>query len=202
MVSLLDACPFGRDSDLSRRFVTAPLILLLITLTAALPWHTVMVTLILGITMVVTALAGALTRTAYKWGFYVFSLVALFSILYKLLAVGPKHAGPLGADVKKAYFGLAAFISFVWLLYPICWGLSEGGNVISVDSEMIFYGVLDILSKAVFGFLVNTFHTKIDPARLGLHLRNYDDVVTPSGRFLGEKHHNGVPGTTGGAEHV
>lgn len=35
-------------------------------------------------------------------------------------------------------------------VYPIAWALCEGGNVISVDSEMIFYGILDLLAKPVF----------------------------------------------------
>lgn len=181
-------------------FVTTPLILLTICLTAALPWHTIMVTLLLGVVMVVTGLAGALTRTSYKWGFFTFACIAMIAVFYKLLAVGTKHAAPLGADVKKAYTALAAFTVLIWSMYPIAWGLSEGGNVIAPDSEMIFYGILDLLSKVVFGLLVNMFHTKIEPARLGLHLRNYDDVVTPTGQFLGEKHHNGVAGTTG--DHV
>jgi bacteriorhodopsin len=41
---------------------------------------------------------------------------------------------------------------FLWLLYPIAWGVSEGGNVISPLKEMIFYGILDILAKPVFCF--------------------------------------------------
>jgi len=41
-------------------------------------------------------------------------------------------------------------LSFLWLLYPVAWGLADGGNVISSDSEMVFYGVLDVLAKPVF----------------------------------------------------
>lgn len=29
-------------------------------------------------------------------------------------------------------------------------GLADGGNYITPDSEMIFYGVLDVLAKPVF----------------------------------------------------
>ncbi|KZT61927.1 family A G protein-coupled receptor-like protein [Calocera cornea HHB12733] len=46
-----------------------------------------------------------------------------------------------------------AFLAFLWLLYPIAWGLSDGGNVIHPDSKMVFYGVLDILAKPVFIFI-------------------------------------------------
>jgi len=36
------------------------------------------------------------------------------------------------------------------MLYPVCWGLSEGSNTISPTSEMVFYGILDLLSGPVF----------------------------------------------------
>ena len=55
----------------------------------------------------------------------------------------------------------------LWFLYPIAWGLSEGGNVIAPDSEAVFYGILDILAKPVFGALLLWGHRNIDPARLG-----------------------------------
>jgi hypothetical protein len=41
---------------------------------------------------------------------------------------------------------------FIWLLYPIAWGVADGGNVISPLKEMIFYGILDVLAKPVFCF--------------------------------------------------
>jgi bacteriorhodopsin len=65
--------------------------------------------------------------------------------------------------------------AFLWILYPIAWGLCEGGNVISADSEAVFYGILDLLAKPVFGALLIWNHRNIDLARLGLHIRDYDD---------------------------
>ena len=56
---------------------------------------------------------------------------------------------------------------FLWFLYPIAWGLSEGGNVIAPDSEAVFYGVLDLFAKPVFGALLIWGHRGIDPGRLG-----------------------------------
>jgi bacteriorhodopsin len=42
---------------------------------------------------------------------------------------------------------LSLYFTTMWLLYPIAWGVSEGGNVIPPDSEAVFYGVLDIMTK-------------------------------------------------------
>jgi bacteriorhodopsin len=81
------------------------------------------------------------------------------------------HGGP----VKKVYTICGVWTIFLWFIYPIAWGLCEGGNVISPDSEAVFYGVLDILAKPVFGALLIFGHRNIDPASLGLHLKDYDD---------------------------
>lgn len=53
-------------------------------------------------------------------------------------------------------------------LYPIAWGLCEGGNVISSDSEAVFYGLLDVLAKPVYGAILLVVHEKIALDRLGL----------------------------------
>jgi Bacteriorhodopsin-like protein len=66
---------------------------------------------------------------------------------------------------------------FLWFIYPIAWGLCEGGNVISPDSEAVFYGVLDILAKPVFGAILLFGHRNIDPAQIGLHIRDYDEAI-------------------------
>jgi hypothetical protein len=89
---------------------------------------------------------------------------------------------------------------FLWFIYPIAWGLSEGGNVIAPDSEAVFYGVLDILAKPVFGALLLWGHRNIDPATLGLHIRDYDDSANThekNGGFGSAVAHNST--TTGGA---
>lgn len=81
------------------------------------------------------------------------------------------HGGP----VRKVYLLCGVWTIFLWFIYPIAWGLCEGGNVISPDSEAVFYGVLDILAKPVFGAMLIWGHRNIDPATLGLHIRDYDD---------------------------
>lgn len=34
-----------------------------------------------------------------------------------------------------------------WICYPVSWGVCEGGNVTVLDSEVVFYGVLDLLRR-------------------------------------------------------
>lgn len=53
------------------------------------------------------------------------------------------------------------------MLYPICWGLSEGSNTISPTSEMVFYGILDLLSGPVFLLIFMGYLSGIDTQELG-----------------------------------
>jgi hypothetical protein len=46
--------------------------------------------------------------------------------------------------------------------------------VIAPDSEAVFYGVLDFFAKPIFGALLIWGHRDIDPARLGLAIKDYD----------------------------
>lgn len=53
--------------------------------------------------------------------------------------------------------------------------MSEGGNVIPPDSEAVFYGVLDFLAKPCFSIALIAGHWNINPGRMGLKLRDYDE---------------------------
>ncbi|KAF1344658.1 hypothetical protein BDV97DRAFT_362160 [Delphinella strobiligena] len=156
-------------------FITTPLLLLDLLLTAGMPWPTVCFAILVDEVMIVTGLVGALVKSSYKWGYFTFGCAALFYIIYLLAWEARRHANALGSDVGKAFLFCGALTTFLWTLYPIAWGVCEGGNVISPDSEAVFYGILDLLAKPVFGALLIFGHRNIDPARLGLYIHDYDE---------------------------
>ena len=189
--------------------------------------------------MIITGLVGALVVSSYKvgaihvllkfaslivtqWGYFVFGCFALFGVVWTLTWTARKHAAGLGADVSKAYLICGVLTVFLWFLYPIAWGLCEGGNVISPDSEAVFYGILDLFAKPVFGALLLWGHRGIDPGRLGckyylkhlwwdstdqcsVNIRDYDDDPAihggvhsreKNGNNLSAPGQNGVDGGT------
>jgi len=179
-------------------FITTPLLLLDLLLTAGLPWPTILYTILLDEVMVVTGLVGALVSTSYKWGYFAFGFAAFLGVAWNVTWTARLHASALGEDVSRVFLLTGVWTISLWFLYPIAWGLCEGGNVISPDSEAVFYGILDVLAKPVFGALLLFGHRNIVPSRLGLHIRDYD---TAPGVVGGEKyghghHHGGVTGNT------
>jgi len=189
--------------------ITTPLLLLDLLLTAGMPWPTVLWVILVDWVMIVTGLVGALVVSDYKWGYFTFGCVALVYIVYQLAWEARKHASSLGADVGRTFLMCGALTTFLWCLYPIAWGVCEGGNIISPDSEAVFYGILDVFAKPVFGALLLFGHRNIDPARLGLSIRDYDDDPAVHGGIKGEKHghgngvtgHNGTTPVTGNGVH-
>lgn len=91
-------------------------------------------------------LIGAVIESSYKWGYFTFAVVGeLFAISLIIIAlVGSIRS----TNSNKISSLLIAFQLIVWILYPIAWGLSEGGNYIQPSSEAAFYGVLDVITFA------------------------------------------------------
>lgn len=163
-----------------------------------MPWPTILYTLMLDEIMIITGLVGALVASSYKWGYFVISMFALFGIFYNVVFVARNHARVLGSVVSRTFLLCGVWTMGLWFIYPIAWGVSEGGNVISPDSEAVFYGVLDIMAKPVFGALLLWGHRNIDPATLGMAIRDYEDPIDRSERS--EKATRGAHHGLGGTE--
>ena len=172
-------------------FLTTPLLLLDLLLTCGLPAPTICYTILMNEIMVVTGLIGALVKTSYKWGFYTFGCAAFLFVAWTVVFEGRTYAKALGQDILKTYTICGVWPISLWFHYPIAWGLCEGGNVISSDSEAIFYGILDILAKPGFGALLIWGHRNIDMTRLGISIQDPAEGVS-----LHEK--RGTNGTSNG----
>lgn len=122
--------------------ITTPLLLLELLLVSGLPLSQVFITVFLDEVMIVAGLIGALTVSQYKWGYFAMADVAMFMIFYNLYVPGLKSAGLLGKDFKKAYMISAGILSVLWLLYPVAWGLADGGNQISPDGVSLLLPLL------------------------------------------------------------
>ena len=57
--------------------------------------------------------------------------------------------------IGRDYTILAGWVNLLWLLYPVVFGLSDGGHITGVTGGFIFFGGLDVLlpPELSIGFL-------------------------------------------------
>ncbi len=163
-------------------FVTTPLLLAELLLTAGCPTNIILATIFADIVMIVTGLVGAFVVSTYKWGYFVFGCLAMFYVFWHIFD-GFATARRIDARVFKAYSVLSFILVGLWMLYPIAWGLAEGANLISVNAEMVFYGVLDVLAKPVFATVSLIMHENIDQGWLGLQNEPRMNLIEAEKRF-------------------
>ncbi|KAI9060367.1 heat shock protein 30 [Trametes sanguinea] len=154
-------------------FISFPLLLLMLLLATGVTLSDIFTTIFMALVLVVTGLVAALVPSTYKWGYYTFGLLALFYIWSVILHHGPRTTFATGPTFKPGYSMGAGYLSFLLLLYPIAWALTEGANVITVTSEMIWFGILDILAGPLFLFYFLWKLRTVDYAAFGLQSGKY-----------------------------
>jgi len=173
-------------------FVAWPLVLIAVLLLSGVSWATILFAVTILEIWVVSWLCGALVRTSFKWGYFTFGVFAYFVLAYILLSWGGADSRALGA--KTSYMALAGLLVLVWMVYPIAWGLSEGSNRLSVTGEMVFYGILDLISVPLYGTLFLVLSRRFDYRSLFSftqrgRLAGIERDINPSVPVTG---HNGV----------
>ncbi|EST09087.1 Rhodopsin, archaeal/bacterial/fungal [Kalmanozyma brasiliensis GHG001] len=148
--------------------LTVPLLLLSLLLITGLPLSVIFITLFFSILMIICGLLGALTRTRYKWGYFAFGCAALGYVLYHVFASGLRSARRLDHGFGRAFLAGATLLGVVWPLYALCWALTHGGNVIGVSAEFLWFGILDLISKPVFAFVLLSMLRNCDYGALRL----------------------------------
>ncbi|KAK0634884.1 heat shock protein 30 [Bombardia bombarda] len=161
--------------------VAFPAVTIALGVLSGVSWATVFFNVFLSWTWVLTYLVGAYTTTSYKWGFFGFGTVAYVLLAVSTLGEGTRSATRVG--ISRDHGLLAGWLNLLWLLYPIAWGLTDGGNRIGVTAGFVFFGVLDVLMVPVLGFAVVGLSRRWDYNRLNIAFTQYGRVATVPGTF-------------------
>ncbi|TPX07454.1 uncharacterized protein E0L32_002076 [Thyridium curvatum] len=130
--------------------ITFPSVVLSLGLLSGVSWTTIVCNIFIAFIWTFTYLAAAYTPTSYKWGFFTFGTFSYVVLAMSTLNESREEAARRG--IGRDYILLAAWANLLWLLYPVGFGLTDGGHVLGVTSGAIFFGVLDILMVPVLGF--------------------------------------------------
>jgi bacteriorhodopsin len=155
-------------------------------------WATILFHLFLAWTWVLSYLFAAYTPSNYKWGFFAFGVLAHLFLAFGTLFGGRTAATRVG--VSRDYLTLAGWANLLWLLYPIAWGLSDGGNYLGVTPSFIFFGILDVLFVVGLAIGVVILSRRWDYGRLNIAFTQYGRVPHSAGTF--PEKHTATPATT------
>jgi bacteriorhodopsin len=150
-------------------------LIIAIGLISGVSWATIAYNVALSWTWVGSWLSGAVTGTNYKWGFFTFGIVAYFLLAASLLGNGLVTAKRL--EIHRHYLAFAGWTVFLWLLYPIAYGLDDGGNKITVTDGFVFFGILDVLLIPVLAFGIIALSTRWDYRKLNIYFTQYGRVA-------------------------
>ena len=156
-------------------------------------WATIAFNVALSWIWIISYLIAAYTRSNYKWGFFAFGLIAHLVLAYSTLHRGMRSARRVG--ISRDHTMLSGWVNFLWLLYPIAWGVSDGGNVIGVTPSFIFFGILDLLTVAVTSLAFVALARRWDYNALNIAFTQYGRVPTRLGTYP-EKEAPGAAGRT------
>ncbi|KAF4923781.1 Protein FDD123 [Colletotrichum viniferum] len=178
--------------------VSFPIVNILLGLVSNSSWATIAWHVFLSWVWVISYLVSAYTPSVYKWGFFVFGTIAYLAMAASTFTegiVGAKRVGTTGD-----YLILAGYFNLLWLLYPIAFGVSEGGNKIGVTPHFIFFGILDVFMIPFGSVLFLMLSRKWDYNALNLYFTQYGRV--PQGGHFPEKSAAAAPAAPSAAAAV
>jgi bacteriorhodopsin len=156
-------------------FASWPPLFAAIGIVSGVSWATIVFNITLGWIYVTSFLVSALTESKYKWGFYTFGLVAYILLASSLIMVPRESVKRL--EIQKHYRYLSFGISFLLLLYPLAYGLSDGGNKISTTRGFIFFGILDFFMVPCLTLSMLACSSRWDYRKLNVYFTQYGRVA-------------------------
>jgi bacteriorhodopsin len=161
--------------------VSFPVVAIALGVLSGVSWATILYNVALSWIWVISYLVGAYVSTNYKWGFFAFGTFAWLILAMSTLHFGRQASVRVG--VNRDYLLLTGWANLLWLLYPIAWGLSDGGNRIGVVASWIFFGILDVLLIPGLTYAFIFLSRRWDYGRLNIAFTQYGRVPTREGHF-------------------
>ncbi|KAK2767719.1 hypothetical protein FQN54_003877 [Arachnomyces sp. PD_36] len=141
--------------------LTSPLILIILSLQGGLNGAGMLVAIAADIIMFLTALiASFIGGNGRKWMWYTISCLAYLTVVYQLGYRGRRAVANKNAQTRRFFSTLTSYSLILLLIYPIIWAAGTLARKISVDSEIIVFLILDVLSQGIFGYWILFAHDR------------------------------------------
>ncbi|KAL2163228.1 hypothetical protein VTH06DRAFT_5284 [Thermothelomyces fergusii] len=107
-------------------------------------------------------------HTGQKWGWFVIACLGYLFVVWHLGLHGTRSVQPKGARVSRLWASLSIYSLAVLAAYPIAWAITTLARRTDVNTEIIVYAVLDLLTKPVFGLWLLISHRAIPESNIDI----------------------------------
>lgn len=145
-------------------FVTTPLILVDLALIVGADWTFLSAMIGADLMMVFGGYMAAISSGHIKWLWFSFALLIFGPIAYTIIVTFRSLVQRSHPAVSVLYNKMSWIVFVTWCCYPVVFIFSEGTGDWNPNFEVMVYGVLDLMSKAVFGFVLLLSHEALDRA--------------------------------------
>lgn len=140
-------------------FFTMPLIVLVLCMIANIDMFDTYCCMGSTAIMVFSFLSSTLAvPLAVKWSWLAIAAISFVPIAYSVLSPFRRRAELIHPATASLYQRVSLLIVVCWILLFLVWMVGEGLNVISVNISVILYGLIDMVTKGIFGFYVLMSH--------------------------------------------
>ncbi|CAI4963663.1 BEM_HP_G0153470.mRNA.1.CDS.1 [Saccharomyces cerevisiae] len=115
-------------------------------------------------------LIAACVHSTYKWGYYTIGLGAAIVVSISVMTTSYNLVKQRDNDIRLTFLVFFSIIMFLWIIvYPTCFGITDGGNVLQPDSAGIFYGIIDLILMCFIPTLLVPIANHFGADKLGYH---------------------------------
>jgi len=131
--------------------LTTPLLLVNLGLLGGVNGAGLFVAISADIIMFVSGLVASFATHRHKWVWFAISVIAYLTVVYQIGYRGGRAVASKDRQVQKFFGTISAFALTSLLLYPIFLAACPLARAVSVDAEVVGYGILDILLQGILG---------------------------------------------------
>lgn len=145
--------------------LTTPLLLMDLASLAGVSIEDQVMLIILDVLMILAGFAGSVsTSSDSNLIMWILGIVFFIPIVIDLIFVFPASAKDVGDAAFSTYKSLMWLTVILWTCYPIVYFLAQYGDYLDLTWEIILYGILDVIAKCGFGFILLYSRDSIEEA--------------------------------------
>ncbi|KAL2010848.1 hypothetical protein VTN00DRAFT_3566 [Thermoascus crustaceus] len=139
--------------------LTSPLILINLALLSGLNGAHLVIAIFADLLMFVGGIFGTFAaHDPRRWVWFTITCLSYLTVVHQIAFNGRRAASVKDSQTRRFFGSIGGFVLVVFALYPIILATSSLAHRVSIDTEIVAFAVLDILTQGIFGYWLLVSH--------------------------------------------